>query len=84
MLGFELDFWDYATFATAALAGLVGEAGGARLHIAVGAAMGPITIQTDFTATARGSQAEFLQAAATTATSVPKTGWAVGTACSIR
>jgi hypothetical protein len=24
MLGFELDFWDYATFATAALAGLAG------------------------------------------------------------
>lgn len=24
MLGFELDFWDYATFATAAVAGLAG------------------------------------------------------------
>ena len=24
MLGFELDFWDYATFATAALAGFAG------------------------------------------------------------
>ena len=24
MLGFELDFWDYATFATAALAGVAG------------------------------------------------------------
>ena len=24
MLGFELDFWDYATFATAALAGIAG------------------------------------------------------------